>query len=230
MTDRDKLIQQYYNHYSKIAKDVAEGICPPIFFNSGFIDKQCKVEDTDKHCLIYTHLIEKYNVNVNSKTLIELGCGFGKGCYFLKSKYNIQEIVGCDINSDLLSVARQLYTKTKFITEDIISLQSINRFFDIALTIETGTYWIGNPRTNSSFSSVVKPGGYLLIATDVKNSVNIADSLPDFVLQDESDITHHVLSSLNEDSIIQNVYKKRIQRLNTTYRYISQVYKKREQQ
>lgn len=229
MTNRDKLIQQYYDHYSKIAEHVAEGTCPPIFFNSGFIDKQYDVEDTDKHCLIYTHLIEKYNIDVNDKTLIELGCGFGKGCYFLKSKYNIKEIVGCDINSDLLSVARQLYTKTKFIAEDIISLQSINRFFDIALTIETGTYWIGNSRTNSSFSSVVKPGGYLLIATDVKNSVNIADGLTDFVLLDESDITKQVLSSLNEDSIIQNVYKKRIQRLNTTYRYISQVYKKREQ-
>lgn len=224
--DRRTFVQMSTKDYSEIAKSVVDGIHPPWFFNSGAIDL---AESEDKYTSIYKHLIEHYSIPTNNKTLIELGCGFGKGCYFLKKKYNLAEVVGCDINADVIDVARRLYTKTRFFIEDIVDLHKLDQQFDIALTIETADYWINHPSINASLSSVVKRGGCLLIATDYRKHLNIEKQLKDFRLMGERDITHNVLLSLNETVAFQSSYRRRIRRLNSTHKYVSQFYIKREQ-
>lgn len=222
--DREVTRSDSIGHYNKIAKDVEEELYPPAFFNSGYIGIDEEVDSYNKelrkHCNLYIHLIDSYNINTDHKDLLEVGCGFGRGCFFLKKRYNFSSVVGCDINSNLLSVANQLFTKTRFVVGDINNLQQLNEQFDIVITIETGYYW--NSNISQSFESVVKPGGDLLIATDVKRNNNI--QLNGFKLVGEKDITDNVLLSLNENILYQRAYAKRIKRLETNCRYISQHY------
>jgi len=215
-------------HYDKIAANVASGSYPPLFFNSGYDGCNFQVDEYDKiykkFCAPYVHLLDDYNITTDGKSLLEVGCGFGRGCFFLKKRYNLQCIVGCDVNPNLIEIAQKTYTKNKFVVGDINNLKHINRLFDIVLTIETQYYWAGNPKIADSFASVVAPGGSLLIATDVRKAVRIEKILRGFKLINENDITNNVLNSLNDSIQIRDFYKKRIEKLQSTHRYISQHY------
>lgn len=223
-------VQSLALHYNKIAAAVASGLYPPVFFNSGYDGLNIEVDSYNKgfesFCSLYVHLLEHYNVDANNKDILEVGCGFGRGCFFLKKRYNPTSVTGCDINPNILDVARQLFKKTEFINGDINNLQSINRLFDVVLTIETEYYWNGS--IGESFASVVKPGGDLLIATDVKRNSNMQERLKGFLLIDEKDITENILLSLNKTPRIQKIYKKRIHKIQTTHHYVSQHYRREQ--
>lgn len=217
-------------HYDKIAAAVASGLYPPVFFNSGYCGLNIKVdkynEGYENFCSLYVHLFDHYGVDTNNKDILEVGCGFGRGCFFLKKMYNPGSVTGCDINSSVLDVARQFFTKTEFISGNINNLQCINRLFDIVLTIETEYYW--NSNINESLASVVKPGGDLLIATDTRRDSSIQERLRGFVLVGEKDITENILLSLNKTPQTQKIYKKRINKIQTTHHYVSQHYKREQ--
>lgn len=223
-------VQSLVLHYNKIAAAVASGLYPPVFFNSGYDGLNIQVDSYNKgfenFCSLYVHLFEHYSVDANNKDILEVGCGFGRGCFFLKKRYNPTSVTGCDINPNILDVARQFFKKTEFINGDINNLQSINRLFDIVITIETEYYW--NDSIDESFASVVKPGGDLLIATDVKRNSSIQKRLKGFLLIDEKDITENILLSLNKTPQIQKIYKKRIDKIQTTHHYISQHYRREQ--
>lgn len=226
MREYQILKSQSIRYYSNVAEDVSSGLAEPWFFNSGFLGIETEVDDYNrkhkKYCLPYVHLIEHYKIDTTDKTVLEVACGFGRGCFFLKSRYNATSVTGCDINPNVISVAQQLFTKTKFFVADVVNLQTIQDKYDIVLTIETAPYWVNYPGINESFASVVKQGGSLLIASDIRRTDSI--KLPGFRLVGELDITDNVLLSLNQHAESQKQYSKRIKRLETNYRYVSQHY------
>lgn len=215
---------QAIKHYNDIARDVLDGYSEPIFFNSGFVGIDTKVDNYNKNhkrfCLPYVHLIEQYNIETNNRSILEVGCGFGRGCFFLKNKYNFASVTGCDINANVIDIARQLFTKTEFIVADAVNLQAIDRQFDIVVTIETVPYWVNYPDVHESFYSAIKPGGDLIIASDIHRKDTI--KLPGFKLVGETDIMKNVLLSLEQDT--EEYIKKRIQLFNQQYNFISQHY------
>lgn len=221
-------IESLTDHYNKIADNVSNGLYPPSFFNSGYNGCDFDTDEYDqkykKFCAPYVHLLDEYKIATDNRSLLEVGCGFGRGCFFLKKRYNLSSIVGCDINPNIIAIAKQHYTKNNFVIGDINNLQTINKLFDVVLTIETEYYWHNNPNIAQSFASVVKPGGDLLIATDVRKTRSISKKLYGFRLVDEKDITENVLQSLTHPPQMREIYKKRIEKLQTTHHYVSQHY------
>lgn len=226
MREYQILKAQSIKYYSNVAEDVSSGRVQPWFFNSGFVGIESDVDSYNaehkKYCMLYVHLIEHYGIQTTNKNVLEIACGFGRGCFFLKNRYNVTSVTGCDINPNVINVAKQLFAKTDFFVADAVNLPVVEDKYDIVLSIETVPYWVNYPGIHNSFGNVVKQGGSLLIASDIKRTDNIM--LPGFRLMDQLDITDNVLLSLNQDAMTQKQYSKRIKRLETNYRYISQHY------
>ena len=208
----------------------------PPFLNSGFlyIGSQPDVQYSyiDKpvfdNCLIYTHLFEY--VSPENKEVLEVGCGPGRGCNFIKNQYNVKSITGCDINDNLLKIAKKHFPLIKFVNGNAVKLDLLNKVFDVVLTVETLLYWDCHKDSFKSFASAVRPGGSLLIASDMRRSDTTLDNNfreQGLRLVDEKDITKNVLLAIerymNKGALAKEDAVK-YQMFQTKYRYVSKHY------
>jgi len=61
--------------------------------------------------------------NLENKSILDVGCGFGDFYNFLKSKYQNFEYTGIDIFSDFIKIARKNYPNLHFIESDFYSYE-----------------------------------------------------------------------------------------------------------
>ena len=206
----------------------------PDYLNSGFIPTSLKeilfeVDSTEqeskKFCGSYIHLFNY--VDPTNKEVLEVGCGMGRGCNFIKNHYNTKSIVGSDINDDLLNVARRWFPSIQFVNADAVSLQSLNTLFDIVITVETLLYWDCHKDSFKSFASALREGGSLLIASDMRNTDTTLDRNFNNVglkLVNERNINPNVLLSLFQPSYNRDLTK--IKMFQTKYTCVSKHYVK----
>lgn len=231
---RRKLSFQSYNKLADLLQKNPR-IVPP-FLNSGFLyigdqpDIQYNYIDKPSfdNCLVYTHLFEY--IDPKDKEVLEVGCGFGRGCNFIKKQYNTKSVVGCDINDNVLKVAKKHFPLIKFVNGNAVKLQQLNTLFDIVVTVETLLYWDCHSDSFGSFASCIKEGGSLLIASDIRRSDTTLDK--NFLqhglrLVNEQDITANVIlaieRAINNGCAAENDAKKH-QLFQTKYRYVSKHY------
>ncbi len=231
---RRKLSFESYNRLANLIEKNPRMVPP--FLNSGFlyIGSQPDVQYSyiDKpvfdNCLIYTHLFEY--VSPENKDVLEVGCGFGRGCNFIKNQYNVKSITGCDINDNLLKIAKKHFPLIKFVNGNAVKLDLLNKVFDVVLTVETLLYWDCHKDSFKSFASTVRPGGSLLIASDMRRSDTTLDNNfreQGLRLVDEKDITKNVLLAIerymNKGALAKEDAVK-YQMFQTKYRYVSKHY------
>jgi len=65
--------------------------------------------------------------DLNNYTILDLGCGFGDLCGFLKTNYKV-DYTGYDINKNLLEIAKNKYPDARFDVKDILSDQITKQF------------------------------------------------------------------------------------------------------
>ena len=65
--------------------------------------------------------------DLNNCTILDLGCGFGDLCGFLKRNYKV-DYTGYDINNNLLEIAKKKYPDARFDVKDILMGQIIEKF------------------------------------------------------------------------------------------------------
>jgi len=226
-----------FDSYDKIAVRIHNnrGIVPP-FLNTGFMyetnQPDIKFSSIDRqvfvNCLIYTHLFEY--LTPEGKDVLEVGCGFGRGCNFIKNQYNVKSITGCDINNNLLNIARRHFPSINFVNGNAVELNLLNKIFDIVLTVETLLYWDCHKDSFKSFASAVKQGGSLLIASDMRRSDTTLDKNfreQGLQLVHEKDITKNVLlaiESYRNQGVLAKEDAVKYQMFQTKYRYISKHY------
>lgn len=228
---RKKLSSESYNRLANLIEKNPRMVPP--FLNSGFLyigsqpDAQYSYIDKPvfDNCLIYTHLFEY--VSPENKEVLEVGCGPGRGCNFIKNQYNVKSITGCDINDNLLKIAKKHFPLIKFVNGDAVKLDLLNKLFDVVVTVETMLYWDCHKDSFKSFASVLKEGGSLLIASDMRRSDITLDK--NFLqhglrLVAEQDITQNVLlaieQAINKGVAAENDVQK-YQMFQTKYRYVS---------
>lgn len=231
---RRKLSFESYNRLANLIEKNPRMVPP--FLNSGFlyIGSQPDVQYSyiDKpvfdNCLIYTHLFEY--VSPENKEVLEVGCGPGRGCNFIKNQYNVKSITGCDINDNLLKIAKKHFPLIKFVNGNAVKLDLLNKVFDVVLTVETLLYWDCHKDSFKSFASAVRPGGSLLIASDMRRSDTTLDNNfreQGLRLVDEKDITKNVLLAIerymNKGALAKEDAVK-YQMFQTKYRYVSKHY------
>lgn len=176
------------------------------------------------------HLFEY--VDPTDKDILEVGCGFGRGCFFLKNHYNIRTITGCDINVNVLNVARKYFPEITFLEGNAVSLQELNKQFDIIITVETLLYWDCHSDSFMSMASALRSGGSLLISSYTRRgdtSLDIKFQQHGLKLVDQHDINDKVIQALSEPTDspkINSSNKVRIDKLKTNLTYVSKHYKK----
>lgn len=210
----------------------------PYYLNSGFVPTALKdIVEVDKfeqpykeYCNPYIHLFNY--LDPRDKDVLEIGCGFGRGCNFIKNRYNPRSVMGCDINDSILNVARHHFPKIIFENADTVALHVLNKLFDVVVTVETLLYWDCHDDSFGSISNVIKEGGSFLMASDMRRSDTTLDSKFNNVglkLVDEKDITPNVLLSLyrpTDNITARSVDDKKIRMFTTKYKCVSKHYVK----
>lgn len=115
--DKEKVIQRYTNRY------IEHGKCPKTL---GW--------DKGKQDLRYHILFEKFDLE--NKSILDIGCGFGDANILLKNKFHNYEYTGIDIVPDLIKEAKEEYSNQNninFILEDFLAHDFGDKKFDIVV-------------------------------------------------------------------------------------------------
>ncbi|MFX1378994.1 MAG: class I SAM-dependent DNA methyltransferase [Promethearchaeota archaeon] len=107
-------------------------------------------------------LIKKYK-NSTGNNLLDVGCGTGKHLKYLKDDFSC---TGCDINIEMIEIAKQNIRDVLFIQADMITLD-LKKKFDVILSLFSS---IGHVKTYNNleqtiqnFSNHLKSGGVVII-------------------------------------------------------------------
>ena len=107
-------------------------------------------------------LIAKYKESPGND-LLEVACGTGKHCQFLKRDFNV---LATDANAGMLRVARRNVAGVAFRKADMVTLD-LGREFDAIVCLFSSIGYVGTParlrRTIRNFARHLKTGGVVII-------------------------------------------------------------------
>jgi len=107
-------------------------------------------------------LIERYKKSFGNK-LLDVGCGTGKHLEYLKNDFSC---TGCDINNEMLEIAKKDVTGVFFTQADMINLD-LNTKFDVILCLFSGIGYVKTynnlNKTILNFANHLEQGGIVII-------------------------------------------------------------------
>ncbi|MEJ2250382.1 MAG: class I SAM-dependent methyltransferase [Candidatus Lokiarchaeota archaeon] len=127
-------------------------------------------KDYESEVIKIKELIKRYKRS-NGDELLDVGCGTGKHLDYLKDDFNC---IGCDINLEMLKIARENVHDVNFIEADMISME-LKKKFDIILCLFSGIGYVKTysklQRTIFNFSNHLKKGGVVIIEPWLTKSI-----------------------------------------------------------
>jgi SAM-dependent methyltransferase len=202
---KKRLRRFVYNRYASI---ISKHNSKVLFMNLGCTStEKLALLDKDEpyrfHFQMYNELIK--GIDVNGKSILEAGCGFGSGGYFLVNYYRPDTVTGIDLSDKNIKRCKELYNfpNLKFFRMDAEDMKFDDNSFDVIVNLESSH---GYPARDTKFCSEVirllKPGGYfaygdLLVENDFK-SFTTALINGGMTKISERDITESVLSARQE--------------------------------
>lgn len=133
------------------------------FFNLGYWSKGL---DYDEACeQLALKLSEHAQLN-STQTVLSAGCGFGEECALWKEKYDLNKIVGINLSSVQLDVARTQFSSLEqnFIKANVTSMPFSADSFDRVLALESAMHFDTKLNFMKESYRVLKPGGAIAIA------------------------------------------------------------------
>ncbi|WP_102029351.1 class I SAM-dependent methyltransferase [Salirhabdus sp. Marseille-P4669] len=103
--------------------------------------------------------------------VLDLSCGSGYGTHMLakERKFHVDEVIGVDIDPDIITYARGKYyhPKSKFIVADATdeTLKAKLGLFDVIVSFETIEHIQAEDHLLRNYDELLKPGGTLLLST-----------------------------------------------------------------
>ncbi len=218
-----RVIWQWINNY--FAKNINLG---PIKFNNyGYIPSietlpTLPLIDEDKDEKIYFQLYQKllYQIPVNNKRILDVGCGRGGGVYLLAKYFHCQWITGLDRCHEKVLFCKNKYpfANVSFKTGDAENLPFEENEFDILMNVESSHCYGNMLQFFNEVKRVLKPGG-LFLFTDIrtaKDATQLDKQIRDSGLKIKSteNISQGVIKALDLDS---DKKSKMIQRVSPKY-------------
>ena len=138
------------------------------FINLGYASSEkLTLLDNDEpyrfHIQLYNELVKE--VDIDGKNVLEIGCGFGGGCYYLVNYHKPACVTGVDLSDKNISMCGKSFSASslKFYVMDAENMTLSNEMFDIIVNIESSHCY---PSRDLKFCKEVvrllKPGGYFL--------------------------------------------------------------------
>jgi len=119
---------------------------------------------------------------IESKTLLDLGCGAGNDDAALKKYF---KITGVDVSDDMLKLAKKLNPKAKYIKGDMRFVR-LKKTFDAVTIFDSINYMVTKDDLQAVFETAykhLKPGGVLL---------TVAEETPDHFTQNKTLLTNNL--------------------------------------
>jgi SAM-dependent methyltransferase len=107
-------------------------------------------------------IISQYKTSTDSK-LLDMACGTGGHVEYFKKYY---DVTGCDLNQDMLNVAKQKHPEITFIQSDMITLDIKQRFDIITCLFGSISHLPDTKSLHSAvsvFANHLVPGGIVII-------------------------------------------------------------------
>ena len=150
---------------------------------------------------LYESLFE--TINLNDKTIVDLGCGRGGGVEEIARSQAPTQVVGIDLSTRATAFATkrtEAVANLAFVSADVEALPFTPNSFDIALNVESSHCYPDRKRFYREAFSIIKQNGYFLYADFFSESESrrVAGDLANtgFEIEREEDITKNVVAAL----------------------------------
>ncbi|MBU0671642.1 MAG: class I SAM-dependent methyltransferase [Candidatus Margulisbacteria bacterium] len=160
-------------------------------------------EDYLEECEYFAQVI-KNTSPIESKTLLDLGCGGGNDDFALKKHFKITAV---DVSPEMLKIAKKLNPEVKYLKGDMRFVR-LKEKFDAVTIFDSINYMVTKDDLRAVFSTAyehLKPGGVL---------VTIAEETPDRFVQNKTKCSVQNKDNI-EVSFIENYFDPDIK--DTTY-------------
>ncbi len=181
------------------------------FMNYGYYDTNLDLkldpdDENDRFCIqLYNHIVR--NINLDSKKVLEIGCGRGGGVYYYAKYFKIKEIMGIDVTRPAINFCRNKYhfDNAEFEVGNAEDLPFLDESYDIIINLESSGNYLHIKNFFSEVHRLLKPGGYFAYA-DLRKKNELStweDDLKylNLIQVEKEDITNNVTESLDKDSL-----------------------------
>ncbi|HXB10951.1 MAG TPA: class I SAM-dependent methyltransferase [Bacteroidia bacterium] len=198
-----KLRSQLYESAAKYA--LKKGINKR-FMNFGYKggSLDLKPEDISEQLSFQLYNVISAGVDIKGKSVLEIGCGRGGGCYFFTEYKQAHSVIAIDESKSNIELAQKLVGEKNSIYF-VQSAENMNLFsdsFEVIVNLESSHCYSSKGAFLKDVFKYLKPGGAFIYA-DIFVSANlqkVKDYLISlgFTIETEQDISHGVLESLKE--------------------------------
>lgn len=112
----------------------------------------------------FSYLISK--IDLNSKSIIEIGCGSEGGCYYTHTYYWPKSITGIGLIEANIQIAKKRYThlSIEFEQGDTCSLLTQSESKEVVLNLESSHCYSNFDKFIQTVYRILLPEGYFLFA------------------------------------------------------------------
>ena len=186
-----------------------------IFNNYGYVplteDEKRLLEsvpqDDEYFCmLMYHHVVDVDQIELENADILEVGCGRGGGCHYIKRYLKARRVVGIDISKINIDYCRKYsaFNDVAFQVGDAEKIPFDDKSFDVVVNIESSHHYPNIDRFFKEVHRILKPNGHFLYADmwSAHQMEKIKEKLRKCNLKivSENDITANVLESRRQTS------------------------------
>jgi ubiquinone/menaquinone biosynthesis C-methylase UbiE len=173
--------------------------------NHGLIDEEILLdkEDLDFPNQITAYLNLFKNIKPYKKSILDLGCGWGRGTYTINKYFNKCDVIGIDINNTYIEYAKSNFKGCYYFKDDFFKTKLKPYSFDFIISNCSMHFFYGHDIIFNNLKKVLKKDGQILI-TDIwtKESINIflkKIKQHNFKLVKLEDLSEKTIKAMEED-------------------------------
>jgi SAM-dependent methyltransferase len=194
--------------YSRVGRKVPDGRVS--FMNLGYLPSPGEIGDEDVanvDDLVSTRLYDQVvgGVDLEGKSVVEVGCGYGGGCAHLAKTYPTASLLGVDLSEDLVAscIEHRRTANLRFRQGDAQELPIATGSVDAVVNVESSHCYPSRSRFFDEVARILRPGGSFLFADilvlrgrgETPDSVSALLRRSGLAIQDCLDITPNVLAA-----------------------------------
>lgn len=144
-------------------------------------------------------------LDLNGRTIVDIGCGRGGNTALIAEKFNAQ-VIGVDMSSEAIAFCRKTHTSRpiEFRVGDALNLPLDDGSCDAIVNVESSHSYGNLPKFLGQVRRICRPGGWFLhtdfLGTDDWDYVRTRLTVLGFSVEADRDITANVLAARDQAS------------------------------